>query len=72
MNTATFGIEGMRCDGCAQTLEALIRAEPGVRAADVSFHDGKARILYDPHTIDEDRLVTLIEKGGYRVQATKA
>jgi len=72
MNTATLGIEGMHCEGCARTLEALIRAEPGVRAADVSFQGGHARILYDPQTIGEDQLVKVIERGGYRVRATKA
>lgn len=71
MNTATFKIEGMHCDGCAQTIKALIGSEPGVRAAEVSFKDGQARILYDPQTIGEDQLVKVIERGGYRVPAQK-
>jgi hypothetical protein len=40
MNSATFKIEGMHCDGCARTIKALISAEPGVQAAEVSFKDG--------------------------------
>lgn len=69
MNSATFKIEGMHCDGCAQTIKALVSTEPGVRAVDVSFKDGEARILYEPQTISEDQLVKLIERGGYRVPA---
>jgi len=72
MNTAILGIQGMHCDGCAQTIEALIRAKPGVRAAEVSFQDGQARILYDPQTIGEDQLVEVIERAGYRVPAKEA
>jgi copper chaperone CopZ len=69
MKSVTLKIEGMHCDGCAQTIKALIGSEPGVHAADVSYKDGQARILYDPQTIAEDQLVKVIEKGGYRVPA---
>jgi copper chaperone CopZ len=67
MKTATFKIEGMRCDGCAQTIKTLIEQEPGVRMATVSFNDGEARILYDSQTIGEDRLVATIERPGFRI-----
>lgn len=69
MKSATLKVEGMRCDGCAQTIKALISTEPGVRAADVSYRDGQARILFDPQAICEDQLVEVIERGGYRVPA---
>lgn len=71
MNTVIFKIDGMHCDGCAQTIKALISAEPGGRAAGVSFEDGQVRILYDPRTISEDRLVKVIARGGYRVPGRK-
>ena len=69
MKSVTLKIEGMHCDGCAQTIKALIGSEPGVRASDVSYKDGQARILYDPQTIAEHQLVKVIEKSGYRVPA---
>lgn len=67
MKTATFKIEGMHCDGCANTIKTLIEREPGVQMADVSFKRGEAQILYDPQTVTEDRLVTAVQKPGYRV-----
>lgn len=67
MKTATFKIEGMHCDGCANTIKGLIEKEPGVRMAAVFFTDGEARVLYDPQTTSEDRLVVAIQKPGYRV-----
>jgi hypothetical protein len=30
MKAATFKIEGMRCDGCAQTIKMVAGQEPGV------------------------------------------
>lgn len=65
MKSAIFKIEGMHCDGCAQTIKALIGTEPSVRAADVSFNDSQACILYDPRTVGENQLVKVIEMGPF-------
>lgn len=69
MKLVTLKIEGMRCDGCAQTIRGLIEREPGVKTTTVSFEDGAARVLYDPATVDENRLVAAVEKPGFRVVA---
>ena len=60
-------IEGMHCDGCATTIEALLAGEPGVKATSISYAAGGGRILYDPGATDPGRLVAAIEKAGYRV-----
>ena len=70
MKTLVISIEGMHCDGCAETIQALLTAETGVKAATVSYADGRARVLYDPAAADEAKLVTAIERGGYRATAT--
>jgi copper chaperone CopZ len=67
MNSVTFKIEGMRCDGCAETIKAVVEREPGVRMARVSFKAGEARILYDSQAVTEDRLIAAIERPGFRV-----
>jgi DNA-binding transcriptional MerR regulator/copper chaperone CopZ len=69
MKTAEFRISGMHCGGCASTIKAVVERQPGVQAADVSYDQGHARILYDPQSIAEDRLAAAIEKIGYRVTA---
>lgn len=71
MKSVTFTIEGMHCDGCAQTVKAVISAEPGVKAADVSLQKGEARVLYDPQATSEDRLAAAVERPGYRVTARR-
>lgn len=67
MKTAIFRIEGMHCGGCVDTLKALLGAEAGVHAAEVSLERGEARVLYDPKLADPQRLAATIEKPGYRV-----
>jgi copper chaperone CopZ len=67
MDTVILKIEGMHCDGCAETVKAMLRMEPGVEASEVSYAEGTARILFDPARIDRDRLIAAIEKSGYRV-----
>ena len=69
MKTTIFRIEGMNCDACANTIKGLVEKEPGVRMTSVSFAQGRARVLYDPKTTPEDRLVEVIQKPGFRVVA---
>jgi len=67
MKTALLKIDGMHCDGCAETIKSVIERQPGVRAAEVSYDRSQARILYDPEAIPEQRLVATVQKLGYRV-----
>ena len=67
MNTVTFKIEGMRCDGCAATIQSLLERNAGVHKAVAFFKEGEARILYDSDAVTEEQLVAVIENVGYRV-----
>ncbi|MBY0430466.1 MAG: heavy-metal-associated domain-containing protein [Rhodospirillales bacterium] len=67
MKTTILKIEGMNCTACANTIKSLVEKEPGVRIATVSFDEGQARILYDPQTVSQDRLVATVQKPGFRV-----
>ena len=67
MNTVTFKIEGMHCDGCAATIQSLLERNAGVHKAVASFKEGEARLLYDSDAVTEEQLVAVIEKSGYRV-----
>ena len=67
MNTVTFKVEGMHCDGCAATIQALLERTAGVKKAAASFKEREARVLYDPQGVTEEQLIALIEKGGFRV-----
>ena len=71
MKTIDLTIQGMHCDGCAKTIEALLTTEPGVKAATVSCGSGNARVLFDPASIDLPRLVKAVERAGYRVPESR-
>ena len=72
MRTTIFKIEGMNCDGCADTIQDLVEKEPGVRRASVSFAERHARVLYDPQAVQEERLIQIIQRPGFRVVARQA
>ena len=67
METAIFKIEGMNCDACANTIKTLVEKEPGVQMASVSYRERRARVLFDPNSINEEQLVNAIQKPGFRV-----
>lgn len=67
MKSLSLKVEGMRCNGCAESIRSRIAAQVGVQTADVSFEQGQARVLYDPRATDEERLVDAVHKLGYRV-----
>lgn len=67
MKTLVATIDGMHCEGCAETIKALLKMEPGVRTSTVSFKERSARILFDPSATSKERLIAAIERGGYKV-----
>lgn len=67
MNTATFKIEGMHCDGCAANIQSLLERQVGAKKVGASFNESEVRVLYDPQTINEEQLAAVIEHAGFRV-----
>ena len=67
MKTTSIKIDGMHCEGCAQTLQFLLGREAGVRKVEVSFAEREARILHDPHASDATKLAGIVRKAGFRV-----
>jgi len=56
----------MHCDGCAETVKAVLGAEDGVLAAEVSFKEREARVLFDSARTDEARIARAIGRPGYQ------
>lgn len=50
--TAYFSMDGMYCAGCAVAAERVLRQQPGIKDADVSFAAERGRIRYDPAQTD--------------------
>lgn len=71
MKSVDLTILGMHCEGCAKTVEALLKSEPGVKAATISYAKGIARVMFDPASVDLSSLVKAVERAGYRVPESR-
>lgn len=72
MKTTILDIEGMHCEGCANTIEALLGRVPGVRKVEASFDDKRARILHDREQAPVPDLVATIARGGFKATSSTA
>lgn len=71
MKTTILNIDGMHCDGCARTIEALLGRVPGVRKAEASYDDGQARVLHDQKEAKTTDLTAAIAKAGFTANAAE-
>jgi len=67
MKSVELKIDGMQCEGCASTIQALLSREPGVKSASVSFPKRSASVFYDPKDTDPARVAAAIGKAGFTV-----
>jgi copper chaperone CopZ len=72
MQSMTLEIDGMHCDGCARTIDHVLRRQPGVWEAEVSLDEGSARVLFDPEQVSVDQIAEAVRKAGYRAASTRA
>jgi len=65
MSTIKLDIEGMSCQGCADSLSRRLTEEPGVASAAVSFESKIADVEYDADLLDQGQLTQVVEKAGF-------
>ncbi|GHE03970.1 hypothetical protein U879_21160 [Defluviimonas sp. 20V17] len=68
MITTEFIVDGMHCGGCAKTATALLRQVPGVRKAEVTYPEKRARVLHDPDQASAADLHAAVGQTGYVVR----
>ncbi len=61
-----FGIEGMHCANCANSVERALRSLDGVHAISVNAATGKARVDWDPAKLTLRPIFEAIRKLGFR------
>ena len=66
--TAYFSVKGMWCAGCAVAAERLLRNQPGVKTAEISFCAERGRIHYDPAQVNPTALLKSLDRFGYRIR----
>jgi Cu+-exporting ATPase len=65
--TASFGVTGMTCVNCAQTIESSLGGVEGVQGANVNYAAEKATVTYDPEKVSLDKLRAAVLDAGYGV-----
>ena len=64
MKKLTLDVTGMKCEGCANAVDAALGRVEGVRRVEVSLEEGRAEIVADDDLVP-DELVTATEQAGY-------
>jgi copper chaperone len=65
METAVLKVAGMTCGGCVRSVTNVLKALPGVAAAEVSLEAGEAKVSFDPALASVAQLKGAIENAGY-------
>jgi P-type Cu+ transporter len=65
--TASFGLSGMTCATCAQTISESLSSLEGIEKADVNLATEKATVTYDPSKVGIDEMRKAVIDAGYEV-----
>jgi len=67
IQTKKFSIQGMDCGSCAVSIEMLLKNQPGVKSAKVSFDDKEAVIEFDDSEFRQKEVEKIINQMGYKL-----
>ncbi len=68
MNTITLKLRGMSCAACANSIEAAIRAVPGVSESNVNFGIERASVTYNPAQTNVAVIQAAVVAAGYSAE----
>lgn len=57
-----LSVEGMKCVGCATSVESAVKKVDGVRSVKVSLESGSVTI---EGTVDESKVIAAVREAGY-------
>ncbi|CBQ67629.1 probable CCC2-P-type ATPase, Cu(2+)-transporting ATPase [Sporisorium reilianum SRZ2] len=63
--TATFQIGGMTCGACVETIERMIRSQPGIESISVALLAEKATVTFDDSIWTPEKVAEEIEDTGF-------
>lgn len=64
-------VEGMICISCAASVKRAIKSMEGVFHVEVNLENRLARVTYVPTKLSPDRIVSVINKLGYKAGAPR-
>ena len=69
--TTQIPVSGMTCGSCAVAVRKALTSLEGVKKADVSVEQKKAKVVYEDSQVTEKQLREAINKTGFKAEATK-
>lgn len=64
----TLNVHGMTCAGCAASVESMLRAQPGVKTANVNFAAKTVWVNFLPSLVTVPQMQTAIRSIGYSLE----
>ena len=58
MVSKKYNVNGMTCNGCAGTVNNIIKMQKGVTAVDVQYPENTAEVTFDESMINCDRIAS--------------
>ncbi len=68
METIVLEVDGMTCGGCVRSVTNVLKALPGVSAAEVSLEKSQAKVTFDPALANAAALRTAVQEAGYEAR----
>lgn len=68
METIVLEVSGMTCGGCVRSVTNVLKALPGVSAAEVSLEKSQAKVTFDPALANAGALRAAVEEAGYEAR----
>lgn len=72
MRKVSFGVTGMTCASCADTIRESLVSLNGVKEASVNLATNKVTVVYDPDLLSFRDLKKAVEEAGYGVASERA
>lgn len=69
MTEITFGIDGMTCNGCVNSVTQALQNVAGVQSAQVSLADACATVSFDETRTQPHALHQAVQDAGFEVRA---
>jgi copper chaperone CopZ len=65
MVSKKFTVNGMTCNGCAGTVNNIIKMQKGVESVDVHYPENTAEVSFDESLISEEKIKEVVQMMGY-------
>lgn len=71
IQTVTFKVSGMTCEGCEEHIKHSVDNQAGIISVSASYREGIAAVKFDNSKTDKASIVKMISSTGYKVIGEK-